>query len=144
MIKFRTALILILTVIIACTGSSTAFADETAVPYSDSHFHSYGIALSTTPRGYLHIVFSVKAKETSAIVGVPIYDIQQQIDGSWVTIADDLDGYMNSDSVSCTFSKNYTGAVSGCRYRVYAKLYIKKYDGSVRTIDFWSQSYTIE
>lgn len=126
--------------LLCCTVITHA---EEAMPFSDTHFHSYSIALSKTSQGYLNIVFSVQAKQTAAIIGVQVFDIQQKIDGEWVTIVDDAMGYLKSDSVSCTFSKNYTGAVSGGKYRIYAPLYIKKYDGSERMIYYTSQSYTL-
>lgn len=123
--------------------SPLAVNAEEAAPFSDTHFHAYGISLGQTPQGYLHIVFSVQAKQTAEIIGVQTFDIQQKIDGEWVTIVDDAKGYLKSDSVSCTFSKNYTGAVSGGKYRIYAPLYIKKYDGTDRIIYYTSQSYTL-
>lgn len=116
---------------------------EGITPYSDTHFHTYEIALSKTSQGYLNIVFSVQAKQTASIIGVPDFDIQQKIDGEWVTIVSDAKGYLKENSVSCTFSKNYTGAVSGGKYRIYAPLYIKKYDGTDRMIYYTSQSYTL-
>lgn len=123
--------------------SSLTVSAEAITPYSDTHFHAYEIALSTTDLGYLNIVFSIQAKQTAAIIGLQDFDIQQKIDGEWVTIESDVEGYLKEDSVSCTFSKNYTGAVIGEKYRIYAPLYIKKYDGTSRTIYYTSQSYTL-
>ncbi len=127
---------------ILIVSSVTVYAEE-AVPYSDTHFHSYGVTLSTTDLGYLNIVFSIQAKQTAQIIGAQVFDIQQKINGEWVTIVYDALGYLKEDSVSCTFSKNYTGAVIGEKYRIYAPLYIKKYDGSERLIYYTSQSYTL-
>jgi len=138
----RKKIISLLLMITLLTCSMVTYAEE-AVPFSDTHFHSYSIALSTTDLGYLNIVFSIQAKQTAAIIGVPDFDIQQKIDGEWVTIESDVEGYQKLDSVSCTFSKNYTGAVIGEKYRIYAPLYIQKYDGTSRMIYYTSQSYTL-
>ena len=137
----KRAMLLILTMILMIMPL-TVYAED-GVPFSDTHFHSYEITLGTTDQGYLHIVFSIQAKQTAEIIGVPVFDIQQKIDGEWVTIESSLEGYLKSDSVSCTFSKNYTGAVIGEKYRIYAPLYIKKYDGTSRMIYYTSQSYTL-
>lgn len=134
--------VLFLLIMILMLSSLTVSADE-AAPCADTHFHTYEIALSTTDLGYLHIVFSIQANQTAEIIGVQVYDIQQKIDGEWVTIESDLPGYLKSDSVSCTFSKNYTEAEIGEKYRIYAPLYIKKYDGTDRMIYYTSQSYTL-
>ena len=133
--------VILLLTMLCSAGVATA---EAAQPYSDTHFQSYGIAMGTIPSGGLHIVFTVNAKETAQIIGVPYYNVLQKIDGEWVTIAENLVGYQKVDSVSCVFSRNYLEAESGERYRVRAQMYIKKYDGTYRTIDYYSQSYTLE
>lgn len=132
----------VLMMVMICSAC-TVYAEE-AQPYSDTHFQSYGISLNTIPSGGMHIIFTVRAKETAQIIGVPYYDVLQKIDGEWVTIAENLVGYQKVDSVSCVFSRNYLEAESGERYRVRAQMYIKKYDGTYRTIDYYSQSYTLE
>lgn len=137
----KRAMLLFLVMLLLVTPLTVSAED--ASMFSDTHFQGYGITLSKTPQGYLHIVFNVQAKQTAEIIGVQTFDIQQKIDGEWVTIVDDAKGYLKSDSVSCTFSKNYTGAVSGGKYRIYAPLYIKKYDGTDRIIYYTSQSYTL-
>lgn len=138
--KKRVMLLFLVTMLLVMPLTVSA---EDAAPFSDTHFHGYGITLSKTPQGYLNIIFTIQAKQTAAIIGVQTFDIQQKIDGEWVTIVSHAEGYLKEDSVSCTFSKNYTGAVSGGKYRIYAPLYIKKYDGTSRTIYYTSQSYTL-
>ena len=132
----------VLMMVMICSAC-TVYAEE-AQPYSDTHFQSYGISLNTIPSGGMHIIFTVRAKETAEIVGVPTYDILQKIDGEWVTVVDHLIGYWKNDAVSCVFSKNYLDAESGEKYRIRAQMYIKKYDGTSRTIDYYSQSYTLD
>jgi ABC-type uncharacterized transport system permease subunit len=110
-------------------------------PMADSFFQSYSVTLSDTSTG-IHIVFRVNAVETSDTLGAPSYDVQRYSGGTWSTVASGLSGSTGSDTASYTFSKNYTCA-SGYSYRVKARFYCKKYNGTSSTVTVTSSSIAI-
>lgn len=134
--------ILLSLLIILSVGYSVADS-EMVQPRADTHFQGYGVTMSTTDDGRLNVVITVDAVETSAILGVPTFDIQQKISGIWTTVSDGNAGEMKTDTVTCTFSRNFGGVVDGEKYRVIATMYCKKYDGSYRSLELTSQSYTL-
>ena len=116
---------------------------DTIQPRADTHFQGYGVTFGTTESGNLRVTITVTAVETSAILGVPTFDIQQKISGIWTTVSDGNTGVQKTDTVTCTFSRIFGGVVEGEKYRVIATMYCKKYDGSARSLEFTSQSYTL-
>lgn len=121
---------------------SFAVADSVQ-PRADTHFQTYSVSMSTTDDGRLNVMISVSAVETSAILGVPTFDIQQKISGIWITVSDGNPGKIKTDTVTCTLSRNFGGVIEGEQYRVIADMYCEKYDGSIRALELTSQSYTL-
>jgi hypothetical protein len=76
------------------------------------------------------------------LLGVPNYDVQRLVNGTWTTVANDLTGSIGTDKGSYSFSKNYT-AVAGYSYRVKAKHYAQKYDGSEDSVTSTSGSISV-
>ena len=109
---------------------------------SDPYFLSYGIALSSIDG--LYMTFSVTAKQKVEMIGVSFFRVQRRVNGNWSNVTDYVEGHLCMNDITCQMTRIYTEAVSGVQYRVYARLYIRDYDGTVSTIDYYSQSYTLE
>lgn len=110
-------------------------------PMASGFFQSYSISL-TKSGTTVHISFRVTAVETMYQLGVQSYDVQRLVSGTWTTVANDLSGSTGWDRASYSFSKNYT-AVTGYSYRVVAKFYAQKYDGSSATSTTSSSSISV-
>lgn len=120
-----------------------SMADSSVIiPNASSFFSSYGISMSNPSGSTIHIVFRVSAVETMDTLGVPSYDVQRLVNGSWTTVADDLSGSTGSDIASYSFSKNYS-ATSGYSYRVKGSFYAKKYDGTTALTTVTSSSISV-
>ena len=78
---------------VSCMATSvTDDAIDTQPTRSDAFFNSYSITLGKLNSTAFRISFNVTARETADVLGCSTYDIQQKIDGSWVTIEDDVVG----------------------------------------------------
>jgi len=110
---------------------------------SDPYYQTYGIGLSRNSDGSLHINFHVTAKRTSDMVGVTFYRVQRKYNDSWSNVTDYIEGKLSMNTAFCAFARDFDEAVSGVRYRVYARLYILDYDGTIAEIDYYSQSFTM-
>lgn len=104
-------------------------------------FASYNISL-TKAGTTIHIAFRTTAVETMDQLGVLSYDVQRLVSGTWTTVADDVTGSIGSDTAFYSFSRNYSAA-SGYSYRVKAKYYAKKYDGTSTSVTMTSSSISV-
>ena len=134
---------LLLVLILMTSNSPLNSYVANAESRSDPYYHTYGIGLSRNSDGSLHIVFNVTAKRVSDMVGVSFYRVQRKYNGSWSNVTDYLEGKLAMNTVLCAFARDFDEAVSGVQYRVYARLYILDYDGTVAQIDYYSQSFTM-
>jgi len=141
-LKRKTLCILMALMILLVSVPNAAWASSQS--RSDPYFHIYGVSLSTSSSGALHMVFSVTAKDFVEMVGVSHYRVQRKVNGQWSNVTGLLSGELHMNTVTCSFSRSFSEAVSGVQYRVYALLYIRAFDGTVRTIDYYSQSYTLK
>jgi hypothetical protein len=135
MMKFRRFLAVAL--LLAVALSTPAYAGILA----DNFFQSYSISMSHVGTT-IHISFNVTAVETSDVLGVLSYDVQRLVNGTWTTVGSALTGSVGSDTASYSFSKNYS-AVAGYSYRVKAKYYCKKYNGTSETVTVTSSSISV-
>ncbi len=141
--KMLAAVLMIALAVIVPTCSVAEEIDGPIMtPYADSFFSSYGISMSNPSGSTIHIVFRVSAIETMDILGATSYDVQRLVGGTWTTVASSLSGSLGSDKASYSFSKNYS-ATSGYSYRIKARFYAKKYDGSSRTNTVTSSSIRV-
>lgn len=127
---------------VACSeGFSTNDPQDMVVMRADEFFNSYSVGVSKQGSGRLLITFSVTAVETSAVLGVSSYDIQQKINGVWTTVDSYISGYTATNRISTTFSDYYSGT-AGNEYRVYARFYCQKNSGASKTNGVYSGSIT--
>jgi hypothetical protein len=77
------------------------------------------------------------------MIGVSFYRVQRRYNGNWSNVTDYIEGKLYMNTGFCAFARDFYEAVSGVQYRVYARLYIRDYDGTVAEIDYYSQSFTM-
>lgn len=135
------AVMLLMAIMICTPVCSNAEDDPIMMPMADTFFQSYSISMSKSGTT-IHIAFRVAAVETMAVLGAPTYDVQRLVNGTWTTVGDDLTGSVGTDTASYSFSKNYT-AVAGYSYRVKAKFYAKKYNGTSKSVTVTSSSISV-
>lgn len=140
------ALALLLSGVACFAEAGEGSGDElTPTPRSDAFFNSYSISLSPPSSNTIHISFNVTAKQTSDILGCTTYYVQRYNvdDKKWETVTDpEISGSLGSDTASHAFSRNYT-CVRGYKYRVRARYYCKKYDGTDNSVIYTSGSITM-
>ncbi len=134
--------VLVLALMCAVPVHAEGLDDPIITPFASSFFASYGISLGNPSGSTIHITMRVSAVETMAQLGGLTYDVQRRVNGTWITVADDLTGSIGTNTASYTFAKNYT-AVSGYAYRVKVKFYAKKYDGTSSSSTVTSSSISV-
>lgn len=144
--NYRRVLILFLLAVMMINGAGIlAYAEErdldgSIVPYADDFFQSYSLGLGKTSSTSFRASFHVTAKKTADILGCTTYFVQVKINGAWQTVdPEGYDGSLGSDVASYSFSKNIK-CTAGYQYRVRAKFYCKKYDGSTKSVTYTSAS----
>ena len=110
-------------------------------PTASGFFSSYSASLSKTGTT-IHISFRTVGVETMDQIGVLTYDVQRLVGGTWTTVASGLAGSIGTDRSSHSFSKNYSAA-AGYSYRVKAKHYALKYNGTSATATATSGSISV-
>lgn len=104
---------------------------------SDAFFNSYSITLGKLSSTAFRISFNVTARETAAVLGCTTYDVQKKVDGVWVVDGNDIDGSTGLNTASHSFADSYA-CEAGYKYRVKAKYYCRKNDGSSKTVTYTS------
>lgn len=123
--------------------ASNASDDAMIIMRADDFFSTYALSLNQHGGGSFMITFSVSANQTSHTVGITWYTVEQWVNDSWTPVASGLAGSLGYDTFTHSFQRVYSGT-SGCKYRVYANFFCRKYDGTSKNVGMYSGSITVQ